>query len=195
MYDRLCSGLCNSQLTIPELLKVAPAGLVQEEIDRLKVARGTMTGMTKFEGENANAYMQELDKRGVPEELQAFAVNQNPKSCFKAASKAGVLPLITASDKHIWLRARGGPLLALEKFAGHGYPVTPALADALRIPVAQFESGVNVPVFAYFALFVCSLYMICSWVWTWLGGTTPMTCGFSAGIRFELAHKSSYGSG
>lgn len=136
VYDLLCSGLSDSQLTIEELLSVGSESDVQEEIDRMRRARGTDSGLTSTEQKNMNRYFRMLDAKGVPPELQIAASNQNPDARFKTC-RFGILPAFTATDKYLWIRSRNGPLLAREKFCGHGFPVDSTMADALKIPATQ----------------------------------------------------------
>ena len=140
LYDRLCEKLRCKQLQIPSLVWADEAA-VQSEM--LAVAKGT----GRSEGEvctptmerNLKGYLAEMDEKHPtePKELQAFVLSQNPCVCFKA-SKAGVLPAFTATDKFMHMRNAGRHLLAIEKFSGHGFPVTEQLAKAMKTAVLWY---------------------------------------------------------
>lgn len=134
VYDALCKDLGKSQLTISNLLAGTPDTDVQDALNKLKTARDTADGLTRFEADNIKKYHDMMDARGFEIDNQVSAANQNPTRCSKTAGQ-GTLPAFTTNDKILWVRSRGSPLLASEKFIAHGWPMTQELSDALRIPV------------------------------------------------------------
>lgn len=138
VYDRLCAGLSDAQMPLSELLSLVAPGDVQAEVERMKKLRGTSTGLTDWELRNAKAYAEILDQKGEPYEQQVYAIGQRPEKVFKAAN-CGVLPLLTATDRYLWARGQKGPLLPVQKFAAHGFPVNDELAEALGVPVTSSQ--------------------------------------------------------
>lgn len=138
VYDRLCTGLCDTQLPLDQLLSLASDEDIRQEVERMKQLRGTSTGLTEFEAANAKAYNKILAAKGEPFEQHVYALNQNPKMLLKAAHH-GILPALTATDKYLWVPSKGGPLLPLQKFAAHGFPVTEQLAEELKTPAAKHQ--------------------------------------------------------
>lgn len=131
-YDKLCAGLNDSQLSLHDLLACTKeADVLRELPEGYK--------LSPFEQSNLDQYQDLLDGKGVPIPNQVFAVNQNPNKVFKAAM-AGILPAFTATDKCLWSRGNCRPILAYEKFLGHGWPMTQELSQALKIPVAYPSS-------------------------------------------------------
>ena len=134
VYDRLCSGLGDSQLPFQALFGLTSDAEIQAELTAMRKLRGNATGLTETEYKNLVQYQKVCTKQGEPKDLQVYALNQNPGRVFKAA-RNGILPLLTATDKLLWVRSRDGPLLPKEKLLAHGYPMSQELSDALKIPV------------------------------------------------------------
>lgn len=134
-YDKLCAGLNDSQLSLHDLLAcTTEADVLRELPEGYK--------LSPFEQSNLDQYQDLLDGKGVPIPNQVFAVNQNPNKVFKAAM-AGILPAFTATDKCLWSRGNRRPILAYEKFLGHGWPMTQELCQALKIPVFSMDGLSN----------------------------------------------------
>lgn len=134
IYDALRKDLDKSQLTISNLIAGTTDTDAQDALDKLKAARGTADGLTQFEATNIKQYHELMDSLGYEQHNQVSAANQNPLRCCKKSGQ-GTLPAFTTNDKILWVRSRGGPLLAFEKFIAHGWPMTQELSNALGIPV------------------------------------------------------------
>ena len=150
MYDLLCKGLRDRQLKLPGLIADTPAHLIEEELESLRKVRKTASGLTSFESSNLKEYYKIMDERQEDVALQVCAVNQNPAAVSKTSRK-GILPAFTATDRsgHLWLRCQERPLLAYEKFLGHGWPMSEDLSAILKIPV--------------------TLSQRCRWLWVLVG--------------------------
>lgn len=138
VYDKLCQGLRDAQLSIENLVSGTPYEHVQLELQSMKNSRKTPSGLTDFELGNLEQYQTILDARGVDVRHQIFVPMQNPLHCMKAA-KDGVLPAFTATDRLVWIRDRSGPLLPTEKFLGHGWPLTEELSQILGVPATWLD--------------------------------------------------------
>lgn len=137
VYQALCAGLADAQLTMSELSKAAGP----QDLDRELAQSGNSLDaypnniLSNFELKNQQKY-EELAK-DLPEDSvvnTAYCLNQNPDHRRKLASD-GVLPALTKTDKLIWLRGQGRHMLASEKFAAHSWAVKEDLATLLGIPV------------------------------------------------------------
>eukprot|EP00438_Fugacium_kawagutii_P005103 Skav204556 [mRNA] locus=scaffold1059:53530:53940:- [translate_table: standard] len=92
--------------------------------------------LTEWETQNQSVYELLLDETNMTLEQQVFGVGQNPEFLWKATSKEGVLPTITATDRILWVRKGDRPMTAAEKFVAHGYPMRTDLAELLGLPVS-----------------------------------------------------------
>ena len=144
IYDAICKELKTRQLYLLNGLW-ASFDMVQQEQQMLvsgsKSRAGTKSKfLSPFEEKNRELYETILDRErpGEDHNLQCFIPGQNPTRCFKA-SRNGVLPAFTATDKIMYCRGRRGLVTAMEKFGVHSYPVTEELADVLKVPVAWSE--------------------------------------------------------
>ena len=135
LYDKCCSRLASRQVHLDNLCW-ASEQQVHEEIKNLisGTSRSREQVLTKFEQDNQKLYEKTMDARGIPADQQVYVPSQNPEFLSKMTS-AGVLPAFTCTDKIVWIRKLDRPLCAIEKFSGHGYPMTPELAQCLSVPV------------------------------------------------------------
>lgn len=138
VYRALCDGLSNRHLTLEELSKLGTLDDLKREIAQSgKSLDGYPDSyLNEFEQKNKAKYEDMLVKKNHDDssEHHSFCLDQNPTRCSKL-NVAGILPLFTKSDKNIWLTNRRKHLLAIEKFAAHGYGVNKELATMLGTPV------------------------------------------------------------
>lgn len=134
VFHRLCAGLQDRQLTMSQLHRVVnksdlahELGLCGKSLDEYPA-----NFLAKWEQENKAKYEGMLRNQSL--ERQAYCLNQNPDRVGKSTCN-GILPLFTKTDKMTWLPSQGRHLLAKEKYAGHGFAVTPELASLLKVPV------------------------------------------------------------
>ncbi|CAK9054143.1 unnamed protein product [Durusdinium trenchii] len=134
VYHQLCKGLNDKHLTLPELCKVSTGSDLAHELglSGKSLESYPESFLGNFEKQNKKKYEDLLGEESL--ELQAFCVNQNPDYVSKL-KKTGLLPTFTKSDKVIWLPGLKRHLLALEKYAGHGFGVTESLAALNKTPV------------------------------------------------------------
>lgn len=142
LYDRLVRDLKKRQIRISDLLWASDTEL-QKEIELMcqgsKSSERSMESMlTKFEEDNLKAYEKLMDDAGLDLENQICVPGQNPHHVAKW-SNTSRLPTLTATDKWMWVRKLRRPLCAVEKFAGHGFPVRKDLADILGVPVSSLS--------------------------------------------------------
>ena len=135
VYQRLCRGLGDSHLTLPELCKLSSEVDLQHELalSGKSLDSYPQNLLCNSEQENLKRYQELLGLESL--ELQACCLNQNPQHIAKF-TKVGLLPTFTKCDKMMWVPGRERHLLAKEKYAGHGFPVTQQLSALLKIPVS-----------------------------------------------------------
>ena len=135
VYQRLCAGLGDKHLTLPELCKLVQEGDLQDELAFSGKSVDGYPGnfVSSFERENQKRY-EELLGSNSPD-LAAFCLNQNPAH-MNRSTHSGLLPTFTKQDKIVWLAGQNRHLLAIEKFAGHGFGVKPELAALLKTPAS-----------------------------------------------------------
>lgn len=136
MYHKLCAGLSEKQLTLPELCKV---GTEQDLCHELSLSGKSLDGypenlLSNFEKSNKEKYERLLGDDGC-KDLEAFCLGQNPEHRDKSTTN-GVLPLFTKTDRHIWIPSKRRHLLAIEKYAGHGFGISGELSALLKTPAS-----------------------------------------------------------
>ena len=135
VYQRLCEGLGDKHLTLQELCKLVQEGDLQDELAFSGKSVDGYPGnfVSTFEKGNKDKYEELLGPN--PPELAAFCLNQNPTYRNKS-THSGLLPTFTKQDKLVWLPGQKRHLLAIEKFAGHGFGVNTELAALLKMPAS-----------------------------------------------------------
>ena len=142
VYDRLARDLKKKQIRISDLVWASDAQ-VRKEVEMLckgnkSSERSVESVLTKFEQDNLKKYEVLMDDAGLDLENQICVPGQNPDHVAKWSNKSK-LPTLTATDKLLWVRKLRRPLCAVEKFAGHGFPVRKDLADSLGVPVSSLS--------------------------------------------------------
>lgn len=127
----LCEGRSDQHLTIHELTKIGSPDALKHELSLSGKSADSYpeSFLGNFEKENKKKYEERMGNANL--DFQSYCLNQNPAHFFKVQSN-GVLPCFTKTDKITWIPSRKRHLLAIEKFAGHGFPVTADLASALK---------------------------------------------------------------